>query len=365
MKRFYFISILVFLSMTDTVLANVPQDSIELKIQINKTNETKNTLDNVEQLSRIISIVAIPIVLGIIGWIVQRRLQGQTIKRDYVQLAVSILRETDQAKSVPELRSWSVDLLNESSPVKFDAIVSQKLKDGQVFLPSLEQFTAIPSPSLTPELIEKYRTKLLSFQSYLHEAGFVIESGEVKYEITDDSSAGYVALYDAEEKTMKILNKYANNTDLILHEYMHHVLNKSVPDVSVNKKWWAFWAIEYGLAVYFPCSYVNRSYFGDSRNYVYELNNDKVFNKEPFTENSYHHEGQLLWGGMFWSVRKHFGKDIADKIIAKSWNEWVPANSSADISEDFINQFIQIAKQEIGSQDEVIKEILRNRRLLD
>jgi hypothetical protein len=89
----------------------------------------------VERISKGLSIAAIPIVLAGVGWIIQARLQNQSVSRDYVQLAVSILRDPDKEKVPPELRDWAVDLLNENSPTKFSPEVTKKLKSGETTLP--------------------------------------------------------------------------------------------------------------------------------------------------------------------------------------------------------------------------------------
>lgn len=93
------------------------------------------SLDKIEQLSKILSIVAIPVVLGIVGWIIQDRLATRHISRDYVQLAVSVLKETESDVS-QSLRNWAVDLLNNHSPVKFSPEVVRDLKTGEIRLPS-------------------------------------------------------------------------------------------------------------------------------------------------------------------------------------------------------------------------------------
>jgi len=81
----------------------------------------RGVLDAIERISRMASIAAIPIVLATGGWIIQRQLQNQTVSRDYVQLALTILQSPDQSKVPPELREWAVDLLNDNSPTKLNA----------------------------------------------------------------------------------------------------------------------------------------------------------------------------------------------------------------------------------------------------
>jgi|SRR6185436_11586428 len=95
-----------------------------------------------ESILNVVSIAVIPIVIAVVGWWLQSSLQDQSIKRDYVQLAVSILKENDTTKQNMDLRSWAVKLLNENSPVKLDASVQQQLKSGEILLPSPEELTS-------------------------------------------------------------------------------------------------------------------------------------------------------------------------------------------------------------------------------
>lgn len=67
-------------------------------------------LDTVEKISRMLSIAAIPVVIAIGGWLIQRQLQNQSIRRDYVQLALSILQNPDPSRVSPEIREWAVEL---------------------------------------------------------------------------------------------------------------------------------------------------------------------------------------------------------------------------------------------------------------
>lgn len=88
-----------------------------------------------EAIAKIGSLVAIPVVLAVVGWLVQDKLATRTVSKDYVQLAVSILSQPRQAGIDPALRSWAVELLNDNSPVKFSAEVAGQLRSGVATLP--------------------------------------------------------------------------------------------------------------------------------------------------------------------------------------------------------------------------------------
>lgn len=103
-----------------------------------ETTPSRDSWARAETAAKIGSLVAIPVVLAIVGWLVQDKLAARTVNKDYVQLAVSILSQPKQAAIDPALRSWAVELLNENSPVKFSAEVSGQLRTGVATLP-LEQ----------------------------------------------------------------------------------------------------------------------------------------------------------------------------------------------------------------------------------
>lgn len=94
------------------------------------TSSVDQKLSRLLVLSQIFSILAIPVVLALVGFWVQRSLQEQQIKRDYVSLAVSLLlpKKEGEKETTPELRSWATELLNDSSPVKLSKEQSQSLR---------------------------------------------------------------------------------------------------------------------------------------------------------------------------------------------------------------------------------------------
>lgn len=86
-------------------------------------------LERAKNLATIISALAIPIVLAIAGYFVQRELSNEGLKKDYVGIAAGILKE-DSSKQEPELRSWAVKVLDENSPVPFSKRAKEGLRTG-------------------------------------------------------------------------------------------------------------------------------------------------------------------------------------------------------------------------------------------
>lgn len=109
-----------------------------------------NKWDTIERLARTLSIVAIPIVLAIGGWVIQQRIQNQAVSRDYVQLAVTILKEPEGVKVDPDMRAWAVQLLNDNSPTRFTPKFTEQLKSGETKLPESFNVAATSAPAAIP-----------------------------------------------------------------------------------------------------------------------------------------------------------------------------------------------------------------------
>jgi WD domain, G-beta repeat len=91
--------------------------------------------DQLEKTAKVLSVIAIAVVLAIVGWLIQSSLSERNVSQEYVKLAVSILKEPKD-KTEPALRGWGADLLNQKAPTKFSPQVLQALKERQATLPT-------------------------------------------------------------------------------------------------------------------------------------------------------------------------------------------------------------------------------------
>ncbi len=99
-------------------------------------NPKESFWERIETPAKVLSLVAIPTVIAILGWIGQETLAARNLNRDYVRLAVSVLTEKDPKKLTPGLRAWAVDMLNANSPVPIPKDVIAELKAGEALLPA-------------------------------------------------------------------------------------------------------------------------------------------------------------------------------------------------------------------------------------
>jgi hypothetical protein len=87
-----------------------------------------STLQSVELWSKILSALAIPVVLAVVGWMVQDSVSSESIKKDYVTLAIGILQ--DEKVRDPELKAWALSIVRKNSPVPLSAELQTKIVLG-------------------------------------------------------------------------------------------------------------------------------------------------------------------------------------------------------------------------------------------
>ena len=320
-------------------------------------------LDAIERISRMASIAAIPVVLAIGGWIIQRQLQNQTVSRDYVQLALTILQSPDQSKVPPELREWAVDLLSDNSPTKLNAKAVANLKSGTVILPS---FSFVPSSTLTPELKTELESSLTSFRSYMGKLGFSVGARPVSVEIAPGVDyKGFVASWNPDTASIVVASAFARDKVSVLRQLAHQSLHtRSIQSPE-------YLAIELGLATYFPCSFLNHPKLGDQAS----VEGQKVFrpqdllNSRRFSEIqleqfvSMQNDGSEIWGAAFWQIRELLGQEDADRLLAKTWQAFGPRDSqTASFYASFVESLVENSKGVgDGSQVEAVRAIFVRR----
>lgn len=320
-------------------------------------------LDTAEKLSRILSIAAIPVVLAVGGWLIQRQLQDQTIRRDYVQLALSILQNPDPSKVPPEIREWAVDLLNENSPTKLNTQAIKNLKSGAI---TLSGFNFVPSSALTPELQRTLETSLQNFKAYLVKLGFEVSSDTISVKISPGTTIDNqgVALWEPTTHSILVASAFASDDVSVLRQFAHNLL---APNELPS---WDYYAVESGLASYFPCSFTGRPMVGDRASDAGKalLPPEDLRKQRKFTEirlsdwNSVQNDGSEVWGGAFWQIREVFGRETADRLIANTWQAFRPGREGAYTS--FANSLLANSRAiDSGSHTEQIREIFKDRGL--
>ncbi len=129
-------------------MASEPAKQRREIVVINKTEGTvKDRWDIIERAVKILSLGAIPLLIAGGAWLTETHLQEQTVRREYVQIAVAILQVKDQD---PALRDWAAMLLEKNSPTELPDAAYQQLKSGKALLPKGALFAG---PRSAPEPI--------------------------------------------------------------------------------------------------------------------------------------------------------------------------------------------------------------------
>jgi len=93
------------------------------------------TLVTIRDLFLIISAVAVPIVIALSAARVQKSIAQAALQKDYVQIALGILREPNVAGTSQPLRVWAADVLEKNAPVPLSPELKSMLVRGTASLP--------------------------------------------------------------------------------------------------------------------------------------------------------------------------------------------------------------------------------------
>lgn len=136
---------------------------------------TNEKLKKIEFIARICSLIAIPFLIAIFGWIIQSKIEDKSLSKEYVQIAVSILNSQVKSPERNSLRDWAVEILVQNTPIKFSDQALHALRSGSPLNPievkvpiAIPCFSKLPDK---PDLITDNELKKLnssSFVSALH-----------------------------------------------------------------------------------------------------------------------------------------------------------------------------------------------------
>jgi hypothetical protein len=82
-----------------------------------------------------ISAVVVPVIVAVLGYRIQSSISDNAIRKDYVQLAINILREAPDTKNDPDtqhLRTWAIDVVDGYSPIPLSPAAKDELRRNQL-----------------------------------------------------------------------------------------------------------------------------------------------------------------------------------------------------------------------------------------
>lgn len=75
---------------------------------------TKDRFDKGKDIAHILSIVALPIIVAVLGWKVQEGFKTADLRKEYVGIAINVL---SSGESDSQMKQWATAMLQEYSPV--------------------------------------------------------------------------------------------------------------------------------------------------------------------------------------------------------------------------------------------------------
>jgi hypothetical protein len=115
-----------------------------------------SSLSKWQAIASIAASIAIPLVLAIFGFMVQRQLATEGLKKDYVQIAISILKENPSGQD-KELRSWAVEVLDRNAEIPFSKGAKESLEKGFPLVRNQLFFPTPPEQCMkSPEQLQLY-----------------------------------------------------------------------------------------------------------------------------------------------------------------------------------------------------------------
>jgi hypothetical protein len=94
----------------------------------------RTRLEQVTTLLQALSAILVPIVVVVVGGNIQQSITKQTTAKDYVSLAIDILKADPKIQDIKgnPLRDWAVDVLTLDSPVPISQAAQTQLRTTRV-----------------------------------------------------------------------------------------------------------------------------------------------------------------------------------------------------------------------------------------
>lgn len=111
-----------------------------------------------------LSVVAVPVTIAVVGWQVQNSLSEAGLNKDYVAMAITILKEP-ATRDTTDLRLWAVSVLEKHSPVPLPEqlkarLYKERLPDLFYLVPYGAPQTYEPKDFFSEEELERAKRRL-------------------------------------------------------------------------------------------------------------------------------------------------------------------------------------------------------------
>jgi hypothetical protein len=215
-------------------------------------------------------------------------------------------------------------------------------------------------------------------RDYVEKLGYTPKTPLINVNTKLDIS-GALSYYDSQSNTIFVLADIIADQFPILREYSHHILYSSLSFDALSSERPAVVSlvpIEFGLANYFPASFLNDPHLGalaarslkSGTPYLFNLDNSDRVSTLVITDYAVATSLQNAWGGLFWEIRQRLvqqklGQLTADKLLYDTWCAQ-PDESNSAVGRRFVANLLSEAQSQLGKTGRTtVEEILLRRGL--
>jgi uncharacterized protein YoxC len=236
-----------------------------------------------------------------------------------------------------------------------------------------ERLSFDKASDISADVQAKLRDAAGRFLKFFQSLGYVPKSPLVNV-TTTDQVANTLSYYDPQRNAIVLRAELAEDDFVVLREYSHRILYGSLhfDALGNNQKSWnmSLTVIEYGLANYFPATFLQRPTLGVlaaqrlgpelhlTKPFLFDLDNKAKITKLIVTDVSDISDLEEAWGGTFWAIRQQLTPAIADKLLFQAWI-LSPDDGNATIGRAFITNVLSQARLLAGDRGaDTVRQIL-------
>lgn len=290
----------------------------------------------------------------------QRELDAQQAESDRILEAVKTGGDAEASASNLKFLLDAGLITSENLVARLGKWLASRKPGEGPSLPSADgRFSFDRKANFPPEAQSRLAEVLNRFCRHLDEIGFVRPEHDILIDTIDEENA----YYDVENRKVFLGPSFRDDPIPACHEYMHHVLRQNAPPAGEEDA--QSWALEEGLADYFPCSFLNNPNVGEgfARTHNLPLGHIRsLTSTKGFADLG----GKMLddgaiWGSLLWELRATIGKGSADRLVREAWTsaKWPEAQSL--VGEVFVRSLLDSAAQGSADQLTTARRVLAKR----
>jgi uncharacterized membrane-anchored protein YhcB (DUF1043 family) len=252
--------------------------------------------------------------------------------------------QTNAAKLKSEGDSLTTDYQKLHDQFSDIAALGEQLKTLAAKVDVIGEKLGFTSTSkISAEAKSRLQAAFTKFQDYLKSLGYRRTTGSLNIDIREKMEIGAIAYYDPDKRMMVIDSKYITDSAVVYREYMHHVLYSSGMPRDPGSVLVNYYALESGLAWYFPCSFIGSPNPSPSAA-GWDLTKKRAFSELRPDVSSAIVDGTEIWGSAFWELRQVLGQNAADKLLFETWFKVQAEETKSERGASFVRKLYEIDK---------------------